>query len=419
MRKVSSLTIMLLVLFAGRSVHAQDSLNMSLMWWTLGFAENVCVQGDRAYVAGGRLSIWDITDRGAPELLGEYLSWTGTDVEVQGNYTYFTGTNGLRVIDVSAPDNPQLVSSLDLTGRPSAIVVHEDLAYIAAMEAGLRIISIENPNSPVEVGHFDPLVTGGAYEISLRGNLAFVAWSSEGLKIIDISNPASPQLVGSADTPVVAMDVAVDDDYAYVADATGGVRIINISNPSAPVEEHSFGYGQSNVTGVAIQENRLYVADFNGGLVAVDISTPTQPGGLGYYSVESVCGRVIIDGCEAFVGGYTSPFFGIFDVSQIEGCATQAETHPMFAQSFELSQNYPNPFNPETTIEFSLSTSGQTKLTVFDLTGREVATLVDENLPAGRHSYHFTANPGLASGVYLCRLSTTYSTETRKMILLR
>lgn len=419
MRRITTTMIVMLVLVAGRTAHGQDSLNMSLLWSTLGFSEKVSVQDDRAYVAGGRLRIWDIADRSAPELLGEYQSMSMLDVVVQGNYAYVAQNyNGMRVIDISNPAGPQSVSELDLPGQSFAIEIEGNFAYIAALNAGLRIVDISDPYNPEEVGYFDD-VGIGAYEVKVRSNLAFVPWSDAGLRIIDVSNPTSPQLVGIVDTPVLATDVAVTGDFAYVADASGGVRIINVTNPAAPIEAHSFGYGQSHVTGIAVYENHLYVADFLSGLVAVDITTPTQPMGLGYYTAEYLCSHLSIDGCEAFVCGQNTLFFGIFDVSQIEGCATQAETHPMFVESLDLSQNYPNPFNPETTIEFTLSTSGQTKLTVFDLLGREVATLVDETLSAGRHSYHFSANPGLASGVYIYRLSTPNSTETKKMILLR
>ncbi len=74
-----------------------------------------------------------------------------------------------------------------------------------------------------------------------------------------------------------------------------------------------------------------------------------------------------------------------------------------FPGEFSLSQNYPNPFNPTTSIRFQIMKSSQVELKVFDILGREVATLVDERLPAGTHETTFNAK-GLASGVYLYRL---------------
>ncbi|MGI0009983.1 MAG: T9SS type A sorting domain-containing protein, partial [Nitrosopumilaceae archaeon] len=66
--------------------------------------------------------------------------------------------------------------------------------------------------------------------------------------------------------------------------------------------------------------------------------------------------------------------------------------------SFSLEQNYPNPFNPGTTIQFSLPRSGYVTLKVYNTLGAEVATLVAENLSAGRHAVEWNAN-GLAGGV--------------------
>lgn len=85
---------------------------------------------------------------------------------------------------------------------------------------------------------------------------------------------------------------------------------------------------------------------------------------------------------------------------------------------FGLEQNYPNPFNPTTEIRFRIAEGGFATLKVFDMLGREVATLVNENLPSGTHVSTFDA-AGLASGVYYYRLTAGTLIETRKMILAR
>ncbi len=86
--------------------------------------------------------------------------------------------------------------------------------------------------------------------------------------------------------------------------------------------------------------------------------------------------------------------------------------------TIELSQNYPNPFNPSTQIEFNLQQAGLVRLTVYDLLGREVKTLVNRGLSAGTHTFTFDAN-GLSSGVYFYRLDASGQTLTRKMTLLK
>ncbi len=85
---------------------------------------------------------------------------------------------------------------------------------------------------------------------------------------------------------------------------------------------------------------------------------------------------------------------------------------------YYLSQNYPNPFNPSTIISYSLPVSGQVTLSVFDVLGREIATLINEQKEAGTHNVVFDAS-NLAGGVYYYKIQSGNYTETRKLILLK
>ncbi len=85
---------------------------------------------------------------------------------------------------------------------------------------------------------------------------------------------------------------------------------------------------------------------------------------------------------------------------------------------FSLEQNYPNPFNPVTNIRFSIPKSGVVTLKVFDVSGREVAQLINENLNAGSYNYDFNASY-LSSGVYFYRISSEGFSDVKKMILVK
>jgi len=85
---------------------------------------------------------------------------------------------------------------------------------------------------------------------------------------------------------------------------------------------------------------------------------------------------------------------------------------------FELEQNYPNPFNPTTQIAFNLKQQGMVKLAVYDILGREIATLINRNLEAGTHNVTFMGDE-LPSGDYFYKLSSGSASQVRKMVLMK
>ncbi len=85
---------------------------------------------------------------------------------------------------------------------------------------------------------------------------------------------------------------------------------------------------------------------------------------------------------------------------------------------FSLSQNYPNPFNPRTVIKFQVASSSSIKIIVFDILGREVQTLVNEQLKPGTYEVDFVGS-NFASGIYFYKLEAGEYVETRKMVLMK
>jgi hypothetical protein len=88
------------------------------------------------------------------------------------------------------------------------------------------------------------------------------------------------------------------------------------------------------------------------------------------------------------------------------------------AEGFALSQNYPNPFNPNTTISFTIPVSERVQLSVYNVLGQRVATLVNDVMPAGTHSVNFNA-ANLASGVYIYQIQTGSYVNSRTMMLIK
>ena len=97
---------------------------------------------------------------------------------------------------------------------------------------------------------------------------------------------------------------------------------------------------------------------------------------------------------------------------------TKTEVKKTVAAEYSLSQNYPNPFNPTTKISFNLPKGEFATVKIFDMSGKEVAELVNGEMSAGTHSYQFDGSK-LSSGIYFYRINTASFTDTKRMILVK
>jgi L-ascorbate metabolism protein UlaG (beta-lactamase superfamily) len=131
----------------------------------------------------------------------------------------------------------------------------------------------------------------------------------------------------------------------------------------------------------------------------------TSPGGFS----EAIVARFIADNKLVLRPGETIG---------LERDGTGARERPGRPSTFGLDPNYPNPFNPSTVIGFSLGWEGFTTLKIHDMLGREVASLVSENLAAGSHRALWHAG-GAAGGAYLVRLQSGVAVAVRKILLVR
>ncbi|MDP3147641.1 MAG: T9SS type A sorting domain-containing protein [Ignavibacteria bacterium] len=183
-----------------------------------------------------------------------------------------------------------------------------------------------------------------------------------------------------------------------------------------------FGYGHSIYQIRKENKNFLLPGYFNNidrtsdSLIAIKIDEPKiTTEYVNYYNHWYWVYSVWEDSCEEG----TVQLFGSSGSYTIGGI--EDETSP---QDFTLYQNYPNPFNPETVISFQLSVSSKVSLKVFDVLGREVATLVNEEKPAGEYQVLFnnqlTSNHQLlSSGVLFYQLKVGNRLQTKSMLLLK
>lgn len=131
-------------------------------------------------------------------------------------------------------------------------------------------------------------------------------------------------------------------------------------------------------------------------------TTFTKVGGFDEFTISHSWGYMYLDYVE---------------ISAV-GVSVSNERETGFPQALSLHQNYPNPFNPTTNISYELPGAGLTQLTVYNLLGQEVATLIDQHQRAGDHQVQWDAS-AVSSGVYILRLKTNAGIKTRKITLIK
>ncbi len=152
---------------------------------------------------------------------------------------------------------------------------------------------------------------------------------------------------------------------------------------------------------------RIWMLRYSNGAIAAD-SLLTQAS----FAISSF-------GTDQFNELYIVSYSGLASIYRFAGSGPASiDGPPALPAVVELEQNYPNPFNPATSIGYRLPASGHVVLRVFDMLGREVATLVDAVQPGGRHTASF-GGAAFASGVYVYRLTTPFGTLVKSMTLVR
>jgi len=199
-----------------------------------------------------------------------------------------------------------------------------------------------------------------------------------------------------------------DSTYAFIGlERIGGVMIYNITSPTAP---RFVSYINNRNFGVTPGAGTVLVGAA-AGPVAAD-----RVGDLGAEGLLIIPGNLSPNGRPLLV--VANEVSGTVTTIQLSATASVERLSDARPSGYVLEQNYPNPFNPSTTIRYAIPQSAQVSLKVYDVLGREVATLVNARQSAGVYVANFDA-AALPSGMYFYRLQAGSFSETRKMMLIK
>jgi hypothetical protein len=195
---------------------------------------------------------------------------------VDGGHAYVAvGDAGLWILSLEDPAQPREVTTVATKGEAINVIIDGEYALVAAGDRGLRVVWVADPQHAREVG--DHIETPGrASGLTRSENHVYLADGPEGMHVIDFNNPLAPEVIGSLPLSGFAHDVVVSGDHAYVATGSTGIQVVSVAEPQLPLLERSLRVaGTASSLCVAPDEASAFVAAHDGGVFVLSLQ-PTR-----------------------------------------------------------------------------------------------------------------------------------------------
>jgi hypothetical protein len=346
-------------------------------------------------------------------------------VAIRNNRAYVAcRASGIATVDITVPTSPVLLSMYE--PRPNnvrGVWIQDTILYAVSDNYGLYTYSISNSDTLRPLGSLSLI----GYRIHVVDTLAFIVGTH--LLVVNVSDPANPRLVSSTPPPnnitPSFRNIAVSNNRAYcvnynvVDEPHNGVYLLNLTNANQPVctgqdlpnsttqtFQGPFGVASLGTKCLVTYTNYLRIVDTaeNGTLLLASEYPMTFGHAWNAKLIDTLMYVATDSGLKVFSYSnlsYAGEYFSGLKPDQPE-----------------LAQNYPNPFNPSTTIRYSVPASGLVTLTVHDVSGRQVASLVHEMQNAGAYAVSYSASD-LPSAMYFYRLQAKQFVSVKKMLFVK
>ncbi len=279
---------------------------------TPGHAYDVAVSDGYAYIADGiwfGLRVVDIMDPENPVEVGNYdTPGSEMDVSVSGDFAYVAcGEDGLYVISLSDPENPEEVGYYETEDRAYSTDIYDNYLYVADGSGGLRVFLISDPEDLEEVGCYES--DESIVDISISGGYAYLGeWKQNapaedvtggGLRILSMDDPENPEEIGYHDPPGRSTrSISVDGDFVYLV--SGSFRIISIEDLENLREVYCLDRNIS-ANSISVSGDYAYVTNHDLGLRIISIDDPENLTEVGYCPTSGRSRDIKVYGDYAYI----------------------------------------------------------------------------------------------------------------------
>ncbi len=384
---------------------------------------------------GTGLVVISLENPEAPELLEIYEGYRCVKLDVEGDLVITASKDddeleGIVIWDKSNPYDIEIIAELNLNDRGRDIAIYGDYVYFTGRGGGMWIISIEDPENPAIVNQPEFPYTG--FDMEERDGILYISCWSDGIRILSLEDPENPELIGYYNTPDYSWSLALSDNFLCLADKS------------------DFGvYDVSRVQGLWFLELSAESHDFDS--TAVDSIADWDLTLTNVSSIEREISEIIFNDTTAYFCQIETPFtippesdttltlfftpladsfyFSTLTISSGEKdidvdlagrgyLPNSIDLNTSIPIELALESAYPNPFNSSTTIRYQLPRLEQVTIRILDVSGREVTTLINNDIQAGNHQITWNVS-NEPTGIYFCRIETESFAKTTKLALIK
>lgn len=220
------------------------------------------------------------------------------DILVVGDRAYLaTGLDGLRILDISNPENPEEIGFFDAPGDVKSVILQGERAYLACGRAGLLILDVSNPANIRQLGRYN--TKGFAQDVIVIEKRAYVSDGRSGITVLTINNPENIQVINGASLDVRSSKMSFEGNTLFFVQNRTGIQAADISNPR---ESKLFPAVNINspIHDLTVQGGFVFLAT-DRGLVVMDFSNPETPQDVSEYPIPGGIAGVFIQGQIGYV----------------------------------------------------------------------------------------------------------------------